>query len=76
MLILISLVKKKISLEAIEYVITELKQLLRLDNNEKAYLDEFSKGNYSPSLLFESQIAERAEKHPMAKWRIKNITNK
>jgi hypothetical protein len=52
-----------------------LKDLLTLNENEKKYLKEFSKGNFDPYLLFEPNDAERAAKHPMAKWRVINIQN-
>ena len=46
-----------------------LKKLLFLNENEKIYLEEFSKGNYKPELLFNDPYFERANLHPMAKWR-------
>ena len=52
-----------------------LKELLQLTNKEKQYLEEFSKGNYDPSLLFDEQTAIKVKDHPMAKWRVKNISN-
>ena len=52
-----------------------LKELLQLTNKEKQYLEEFSKGNYDPSLLFDEQTATKVKDHPMAKWRAKNINN-
>lgn len=52
-----------------EEVINFLKELLTLSNKENKYLEEFSKGNFDPYLLFEPNDAERAAKHPMAKWR-------
>ena len=62
--------------EAQERVIKNLSNLLSLDKNEVLYLQEFSKGNYNPNLLFDDYISERAEKHPMAKWRVYNNKNK
>ena len=56
-----------------EEVINFLKELLTLTDNEKKYLVEFSKGNFDPYLLFEPNDAERAAKHPMAKWRAANL---
>ena len=56
-----------------EEVIKFLKDLLVLTDNEKKYLVEFSKGNFDPYLLFEPNDAERAAKHPMAKWRAANL---
>ena len=54
-------------------VIDLLKKILVLTEKERAYLDEFSKGNYNPSLLFDEPIASNIKEHPMAKWRITNI---
>ena len=47
-----------------------------LTSDETKYLEEFSKGIFNPSLLFDVCSAERATKHPMAKWRINNIGKK
>lgn len=60
-------------IETKEEVISFLKDLLMLTDNEKKYLIEFSKGNFDPYLLFEPNDAERAAKHPMAKWRAANL---
>ncbi|MDY4182877.1 MAG: hypothetical protein SOX92_01075 [Candidatus Onthovivens sp.] len=38
--------------------------------------EEFFKGTFNPLLLFDGCSAERAAKHPMAKWRINNIGKK
>lgn len=56
-----------------EEVISFLNDLLVLTDNEKKYLEEFSRGNFDPYLLFEPIDAERASKHPMAKWRAANL---
>jgi hypothetical protein len=56
-----------------EEVVKFLKDLLVLTDSEKKYLTEFSKGNFDPYLLFEPNDAERASKHPMAKWRAANL---
>ena len=56
-----------------EEVINFLKELLTLSDKENKYLEEFSKGNFDPYLLFEPNDAERAAKHPMAKWRVANL---
>lgn len=55
-------------------VIDMLSDLLVLTESEKQYLNEFSKGNYHPSLLFDDSIATKAKDHPMAKWREANIS--
>ncbi|MBQ7995787.1 MAG: nucleotidyl transferase AbiEii/AbiGii toxin family protein [Bacilli bacterium] len=60
-------------IETKEEVISFLIELLTLTDNEKKYLIEFSKGNFDPYLLFEPSDAERAAKHPMAKWRAANL---
>ena len=59
--------------KAKERVIKNLSDLLRLSPEEIKYLDEFSKGNYNPNLLFDEPTATRASNHPMAKWRIISI---
>ena len=58
---------------ATEQAINFLKELLTLSDKENKYLEEFSKGNFDPYLLFEPNDAERAAKHPMAKWRAANL---
>ena len=68
---------EKFSLEAIKQeVINFLQDLLVLTNDETKYLEEFSKGTFNPSLLFDVCSTERAAKHPMVKWRINNIGKK
>lgn len=68
---------EKFNLEAIKQeVINFLQDLLMLTSDETKYLEEFSKGTFNPSLLFDVCSAERAAKHPMAKWRINNIGKK
>ena len=59
--------------ESITFVINKLKELLQLSDNEKTYLVEFSRGDFKPSLLFEAPFAEKANMHPMAKWRTINL---
>ena len=58
--------------ETKEKVIDALKMLLSLNDEEKHYLEEFSKGIYNPSLIFDEPIVSRVINHPMAKWRIMN----
>ena len=68
---------EKFNLEAIKQeVINFLQDLLVLTSDETKYLENFSKGTFNPSLLFDGCSAERAAKHPMAKWRINNIGKK
>ena len=68
---------ERFNLEAIKQeVINFLQDLLVLTSDETKYLEEFSKGTFNPSLLFDGCSAERATKHPMAKWRINNIGKK
>ena len=59
--------------ESTTFVINKLKELLQLSDDEKSYLFEFSRGNFKPSLLFQSPFIEKANMHPMAKWRIINL---
>lgn len=54
-------------------VIKELHSLLSINQDELLYLDKFSKRNYEPHILFDSEAANRAIKHPMAKWKILNM---
>ena len=62
---------ERINLEEMkEQVIHALKKWLTLNDGEKRYLEEFSKGNYYPALLFDEPVASRVKNHPMAKWRI------
>ena len=68
---------EKFNLEAIKQeVINFLQDLLVLTSDDTKYLEEFSKGTFNPSLLFDGCSAEKATKHPMAKWRINNIGKK
>ena len=65
---------ERINLEEMkEKVIHSLNKLLAINDKEKQYLDNFSKGNYEPSLLFNEPVASRVMNHPMAKWRIMNL---
>jgi len=59
-----------------EQIVNLLLGLLALDENENEYLAKFSKGNYNPFLLFEKEIGQRAEQHPMAKWKEMNLKKK
>jgi predicted nucleotidyltransferase component of viral defense system len=53
-------------------VISFLKELLVLTDDEDNYLREFANGTFNPGLLFDDPYAERTAKHPMAKWRVAN----
>lgn len=59
--------------EAKTKVVTWLKELLTLTDEEKQYLNRFSIGDYNPRLLFDDSIHEEILYHPMAKWRISCI---
>lgn len=57
------------------YVKEQIEPLLKLNEPEKAYLSSFEAGIFKPSILFQdNEILERIEYHPMALWRIKQIT--
>lgn len=58
--------------EAKGKVISFLKELLVLTDDEHNYLREFANGTFNPGLLFDSSYVERTAKHPMAKWRVAN----
>lgn len=59
--------------EVTESIVYNVNKLMVLDEKEKQYLAEFSKGNYDPYLLFDEEVASRAINHPMAKWKVLNI---
>ena len=51
-----------------------LKELLQMTDEEKQYIEEFSKGRYSPELLFDDiDMVERIKLHPMALWKAEKI---
>jgi len=58
-----------------ERVSSFLNEWMTLAEKEVEFLKKFSEGYYEPQLLFESDIAKRVENHPMALWRIQNISN-
>ena len=65
---------ERINLEEMkEKVIGVLNKLLLLSDKERQYLEEFSKGIFDPSLLFDEPIAFRVANHPMALWRTMNL---
>lgn len=47
-------------------VIDYLSSLMQLQEVEKQYMEEFFKGNYTPHLLFDKEIATRLLSHPVA----------
>ena len=54
-------------------VMTWIESLLRLDDNEWKFLEEFRDKKYRPDLIFESkEILERIINHPMALWKCSN----
>ncbi len=61
----------------IEYAVHQVKdfitKLMILSDDEHKFIDEFDKGNYNPSLLFDDQnIIKRITNHSMALWKISN----
>lgn len=51
-------------------VITYLKRLITIDENEQRFINEFKAKNYKPELLFNDEmIINNIKKHPMALWR-------
>lgn len=63
--------KDDFDLESAKKLVKEyIAELMVLTKKEKAFLDEFEKGEYIPELLFEDQdIVERINNHPMALWK-------
>jgi len=46
---------------------------INITANEFEFLQEFFRGNYNPTLLFDDETASRIITHPMALWRQQNI---
>jgi len=51
-----------------EEVKSFLSSILSVNDNEKMFWENFSKGNYKPELIFDEDIGN-IEKHPMALWK-------
>ena len=64
--------KDKFDLQASQsQVKTWLEGLLKLEDNERDFLEAFRDKEYRPDLLFKSdEILERIKNHPMALWKI------
>ena len=56
--------------EAKQEVETFLRKLLVLMEKEKAFLSAFKQKEYKPELLFDGEMLERVQNHPMAMWKI------
>ena len=53
-----------------------LTQLMILTDNEKLFIENFNQGLYQPDLLFDdNDIIERIKEHPMAIWKINNLSS-
>ncbi len=51
-----------------------LSNLLKLSDEEKAFLTAFRNREFKPELLFANQdIIDRLKKHPMIEWKLKNM---
>ena len=66
---------ERFDLEAAKKNVTSfLSELLKLPENETAFLKRFAKGRYEPQLLFDDKdILDRIKNHPMALWRTRHI---
>ena len=54
-------------------VIKYLKELIKINEKEKIFINEFRNHNYKPEILFDSiSIVNNIKSHPMALWRCKN----
>ena len=51
-------------------VMTWLKEILTLTDEEKKYMNLFSNGDYNPFLLFDDSVDKKILYHPMARWRV------
>ena len=50
-----------------------LKELLRLETDERKFLKEFKAKSYRPELLFDDiNMLDRIKEHPMALWKLQN----
>lgn len=57
-------------IEAKKNVISFLKKLIVINDNEQKFIDEFKKRVYKPELLFDNELEiYNAKCHPMALWR-------
>lgn len=65
-----------VDLNQMKQVVTSyLESLLILESGDRAFLENFSQGNYRPSLLFPDhpEIVKRIEEHPMAVWKMQKM---
>ena len=51
------------------YVASELKEMFILDNNELEYIKKFNSGIFDQKLLFNDDVIENLECHPMVIWK-------
>ena len=60
-------------IEAVNIVNAFIIKLMKLNESEIQFINEFENGYYKPELLFDDQdIIERIKEHPMAIWKISN----
>ena len=62
-----------VPLDEIKQIVKDyLSELLKLNDDEKAFLTAFKNGEYKPELLFKEQgIIDRLKRHPMIEWEIR-----
>jgi hypothetical protein len=49
-----------------------LEELMRLTEDEKAFVEAFRAKDYRPELLFDdAEVVERVRRHPMAAWKVR-----
>ena len=56
-----------------EYVVSRLKDIFILNENEKTFINEFNQGVFNQKLLFDKYDINDLSKHPMIIWKINNI---
>lgn len=53
-------------------VVRFLEELMRLTEDEKAFVEAFRAKDYRPELLFDdAEVVERVRRHPMAAWKVR-----
>ena len=55
-----------------QFLRDNLEKVLRLTEDEKAFVEAFRAKDYWPELLFDdAEVVARVQKHPMAAWKVR-----